>query len=130
MKITSVLYVDRIEPSLEFWSGRLGFAKTVEVPHGDALGFVILTHGGAELMLQTHESFAADQPKLTAYAAHPICGLFIEVDDFADLLRRLEPVEGAPDVEVVMPVRTTFYGMQEIVVREPGGNLTCFAARV
>ncbi len=122
MKITPVLYMDRIEPSLEFWLGRLGFEKTVEVPHEDALGFVILQRGAAELMLQTRASLAADLPALADYA-HPVCGLFIEVEDFADLLRR---VQGVP---IVVPVRTTFYGMQEIVVREPGGNLACFAAR-
>jgi hypothetical protein len=123
MKITPVLYMDRIEPSIELWVERLGFAKTVEVPDGDALGFVILEHGGAELMLQTRHSLAADQPTLSEYAQHPICGLFLEVDDFADLLRRVA------GLDVVVPPRTTFYGMQEIVLREPGGNLVCFAAR-
>ncbi len=59
MKITPILFVDEIEPSLEFWTGRLGFQN----------------------------------------------------------------------VEVAMPERKTFYGMREIVVREPGGNLVCFAAR-
>ncbi len=122
MKITPVLYMDRIEPSLEMWVDRLGFAKTVEVPGDSGLGFVILQHGAAEIMLQTRASLAADVPALAEYA-HPVCGIFIEVQDFADLLRRVE------GLEVVMPVRTAFYGMQEIVVREPGGNLVCFAAR-
>jgi hypothetical protein len=30
-------------------------------------------------------------------------------------------------VEVVSPRRTTFYGMHEIAVREPGGNVVVFA---
>jgi len=41
-KSTPVLFVDRIEPSLAFWEERIGFARTVEVPDGDRLGFVIL----------------------------------------------------------------------------------------
>ena len=48
--------VDRIEASLPFWIDRMGFAKTVEVPEGDHLGFVILVEGEGELMLQTIES--------------------------------------------------------------------------
>jgi len=28
-----------------------------------------------------------------------------------------------------VPVRDTFYGMTEIVVREPGGHTVCFAAK-
>jgi hypothetical protein len=122
MKVTAVLYMDRIEPSLGLWVDRLGFTKTVEVSGGDALAFVILQHEGAELMLQTRQSLAADLPALSAFAG-PICGLFIEVGDFADLLRRVD------GIEVVVAPRTTFYGMQEVVIREPGGNLVCFAAR-
>ena len=114
--------VDEIEPSLPFWVGRLGFEKTVEVPDGEKLGFVILQKGDAELMFQTHSSLKKDVPALAAQAPRT-AGLYIEVLDFEDLLKRLA------DVEVVMPVRKTFYGMKEIVVREPGGNFVCFAAR-
>ncbi len=122
MKITSVLFMDAIEPSLEFWVGRLGFTKTVEVPHGAAIGFVILEKEGLELMLQTRGSVGADLPFMLPMA-NATCGLFIEVDSFEGTLRQLE------GVEVVVPVRITFYGMQEIVVREPGGNCVCFAAK-
>ena len=45
MKITSMIYVPAIEPSLKFWMDQLGFTKTVEVPEGDKLGFVILMQG-------------------------------------------------------------------------------------
>jgi hypothetical protein len=45
------------------------------------------------------------------------------VSDFDDLLKRLG------SVPVVVPVRTTFYGMKEIGVREPGSNVVLFAAR-
>jgi len=50
-------------------------------------------------------------------------GIFVEVDDFADVLRRLE---GYP---ITMGERTTFYGMREIGVHEPGGHIVVFAAR-
>ena len=123
MKITPVLYVDAIEPSLPFWVDRLGFTKTVEVPEGDRLGFVILNHGSGEIMLQTRASLEKDLPAMLDLARPSGC-LFIEVEDFPDLLRR---VDGC---EVVMPVRDTFYGMREIVVREPGGHSLCFAARI
>ncbi|HEY1213491.1 MAG TPA: hypothetical protein VGE93_07640 [Bryobacteraceae bacterium] len=53
MKITPILTVERIETSLPFWVERMGLEKTVEMPDGDRLGFVILTRSGTELMLQT-----------------------------------------------------------------------------
>jgi len=33
-KLTPILLVKEIEPSLPFWVDRLGFKKTVEVPEG------------------------------------------------------------------------------------------------
>ena len=120
MKITTVLYMDAIEPALAFWVDRLGFTKAVEVPEGDRLGFVILHHGSSELMLQTRESVGKDMPQLLDLAV-PRGGVYIEVDDFDDVLRRVE------GLDVVLPERKTFYGMRETIVREPGGNLICFA---
>ena len=49
--------------------------------------------------------------------------LEIEVEDFADILKRLE---GYP---IALSERTTFYGMREIGVHEPGGHIVVFAAR-
>jgi hypothetical protein len=126
MKITPVLIVESIETSLPFWMDRMGFQKTVEVPEGDVLGFVILARGGAELMMQTVASVRKDEPQFApdGPAGPDRCPLFVEVEDFDDVRRRLD---GHP---VAMPERKTFYGMVEIGVREPGGHTVVFAARV
>ena len=123
MKITSVLLVDEIEKSLPFWVERMGFEKTVEVPEGDRLGFVILVRDGAELMLQTIASARKDAPVFVPEVPASRASLFIEVEDFADVLKRLA---GYP---VALAERTTFYGMREIGVIEPGGHNAIFAAR-
>lgn len=119
-KLTPVLYVEEIEPCLPFWVDRLGFEKTVEVPEGDRLGFAILKKGDVEIMYQTRASVQNDVPAL---ADTPMGGtlLFIEVEDLDAVERALE------GVDVVFPRRTTFYGAQEIGVREPGGNAVTFA---
>jgi hypothetical protein len=122
MKVTPVLVVDAIEPSLPFWVDRMGFEKAIEMPAGDRLGFVILTRDGAEVMLQTSQSVREDEPKFAPDYGMRTSALFIEVDDFADTLRRLE---GYP---VAMAERTAFYGMREIGVFDPGGNMVTFAA--
>ena len=122
MKITSVLVVNSIEDSLPFWTERLGFQKTLEVPHEDCLGFVILQRGGAELMLQTVRSVESDTPQF-APQTQSRSALFIEVDDFADVLRRLA---GYP---IAMAERMAPYGMHEIGVFDPSGNVVILAAR-
>ena len=120
-KLTPVLAVEAIEPVLPFWIDGLGFEKTAEVPHEDALGFVILKHGDVELMYQTLASIQADIG--AAAGAIPRGGtmLYIEVDDLDDVERRLDGVQH------VIPRRKTFYGADEILVREPGGNLVMFS---
>src|SRR5688572_4541011 len=119
-KLTPVLIVEAIEPCLPFWVDRLGFTKTVEVPDGDRLGFVILVRDGVEIMYQTRSSVRGDVPAL---ADSPMGGtmLYIDVDD-------LDAIEKALNgVGFVVPRRTTFYGAQEVIVREPGGNSVAFA---
>ncbi|HEX3880707.1 MAG TPA: VOC family protein [Bryobacteraceae bacterium] len=122
MKITAVLLVEEIEKSLPFWVDRMGFAKSVEVPEGNRLGFVILARDGVELMLQTIESVRKDAPQLLPKAGAQ-ASLFIEVDDFADTVRRLD------GYSIALPERTTFYGMREIGILEPNGHNVIFAAR-
>lgn len=117
--LTPVLYVESIEEQLPFWLERLGFEKTVEVPHGDALGFVILLRDSVEIMLQSHASVAADVPALAGETAK--VPMFIKVDDIDEIEARLK------DMEKVFPRRTTFYGATEIAVRDPAGNIVAFA---
>jgi hypothetical protein len=123
MKITPVLMVEEIEKSLSFWIDRMGFTKTVDVPEGDRLGFVILVKDGAEIMLQSFESVRKDSPQFVPQGQSFNVGLFVEVEDFPDVLKRLESYPRA------LPERTTFYGMREIGVHEPSGHIVVFAAR-
>ena len=121
-KLTPVLVVDAIEPCLALWVDRLGFTKTVEVPHEDALGFVILVRDGIELMYQTRASVEADLG-LPVPRSEPTTGLFIEVSDIDAVQQALA------GVELALPRRRTFYGMEEVGVREPGGAMVIFAMR-
>jgi len=118
-KLTPVLVVDQVEPCAAFWTGALGFARTAEVPHDGETGFVMLQKDAVEIMYQSRASVAADLPSLAEGAHRTV--LYIEVGD-------LDAVEAAvAGAEVVQPRRTTFYGMMEIGVREPGGNVVIFA---
>ena len=119
-KLTPVIIVDAIEPCIPFWE-RFGFAKTAEVPDGDRLGFVILVKDGVELMYQTHESVEKDAPGLVPRTPGNGAALFIEVSDIESVAQALK------GIEVVVPRRQTFYGMDEIGVREPGGHVVMFA---
>jgi hypothetical protein len=97
-----------------------------EVPHDGALGFVILVKDGVELMYQTRASVADDAPGVlpTGEPTRDATSLFFEVSDLdavATAMTGLDPV---------VPRRRTFYGMDEIGVREPGGRVVMFAQPV
>lgn len=119
--IVSNLVVASIEDCLPFYVERLGFEKAVDVPHGDKLGFVILKRGGLELMMQSRASVADDIAPLAGDSFR--AALYIEVDQLAPIRKALT------DWPRVVPERTTFYGAREIIVRDPAGNVVCFASR-
>src|SRR5882762_3912154 len=120
-RITPVLLVKEIEPIIPFWVDRLGFAKTIEVPDGNKLGFVTLQKGATEVMYQTYASVEKDAPpSMSAEASKGPTYLYIEVDNFDAVLASMK------DVKIVMPVRTAFYGMKEFAVQDPAGNSFTF----
>ena len=124
-RITPVLLVKEIEPLIPIWVGRLGFAKTIEVPHGDKLGFVTFQKGSAEVMYQTYASVADDAPKEVAATAGKVpTYLYMEVYHLDAVLASTK------DLKMVMPVRTAFYGMREFSVQDPGGHFITFAQPV
>jgi catechol 2,3-dioxygenase-like lactoylglutathione lyase family enzyme len=115
------LIVASIEDCLTFYVERLGFSKTVEVPHDGKLGFVSLQRGALELMVQSRSSLAGDIAGVDPDGFR--AALYIEVEQLAPIRTALQ---GWPRV---IPERTTFYGAREIIVRDPAGNLIAFASR-
>lgn len=122
-RITPVLFVKEIEPVLPFWVEKLGFTKTIEVPHGNKIGFVALQKGNTEVMYQSYASVEEDMP-LIAEIHKGGTFLYIEVDNLDAVLNALK------DAKIVQPERTAFYGMREVGFQEPGGHYVTFAQPV
>ncbi len=116
-----VLLVEEIEPCMKFWVERLGFEKTVEVPDGNTLGFIILRKGNVEIMYQTFASAAKDVSALEKETNIGPTFLYVEVGKLDPIL---DAMKGA---NVFLPVRTTFYGAKEIGVKDPAGHFVVFA---
>ncbi len=123
-RITPILFVEEIEPCAKFWTERLGFQKTAEVPEGNKLGFVILQKGNVEIMYQSFASVEKDMPAISSVVRKGPTFLYVEADDLDAVI---SAVKGA---EVYMPVRTTFYGAKEIGVKDPAGHYVTFAQLV
>ncbi len=120
-KLTSVLFFEKIEPVLPFWTEHLGFVKTVEVPEGNHLGFVILQQGNVEVMYQTWASAEKDLPFVAQDVRKGPTFLYVEVENLDALKPALK------SASVYLPERTTFYGAREIGVKDPAGHFLTFA---
>lgn len=123
MTLTTILWVDSIEPSLPFWVDALGFSLTVSVPHNEVLGFVILQKENIELMLQTWDSISADMPAIGAETRGTSASLFLQVEEFESSAAKLK------NYPVKVSDRTTSYGMREIGFTAPSGHLVVIAAQ-
>lgn len=123
MKLTSatpVLFVDRVEPTRDFFQ-RLGFAVAFDVPEGDRLGFAMVTRDGVNVMIETRGN-AREPPTLQALSKESRRAVvFVEVDDLDAVI---EALKGA---SIAVERHTTFYKSDELTYEEPGGNLVTFA---
>jgi len=121
-QLTPVLIVDAVEPCIKFWTDRLGFDVTNQVPDPDGkLIFASVQKGPIEIMYQTRASVISEQPGTAGDLMGHSVALFITVEDLDKVEKSLA---GAP---IVKPRHQTFYGSTELYVREPGGNTVGFA---
>ena len=120
-KVTTLLFANELEPCIDFWTKKLGFQKTMEVPEGNKIGFVILEKNGIEPMYQSFASVDKDNAATGAVARKGPSFLYIEV---ADIDAAFAATKGA---EVIMPMRTTFYKSKEFGIQDPAGHYFIFA---
>jgi uncharacterized glyoxalase superfamily protein PhnB len=121
-RLTPVLVVEEVEPCVAFWIERFALVPESEVPGADGkLVFAIVKRGDVEIMYQTRASVVAERPSEAPDLVGHSTALFITTEDLDAVERALE---GVP---VVQARHKTFYGSEELYVREPGGNTVGFA---
>jgi hypothetical protein len=120
-KITPIINVNSIEDNLPFWQNNLGYEVTVQVPGPkEKLGFVILSKGPSEVMLQTSQSVADDLHGHPDIARAEIL-LYADVD----LIDSVE--KSLPKESILIPKRKTFYGALEVWAKDSSGKIIGFA---
>ena len=120
--LSPVLLVDAVEPCIRFWVDRFGLTAENEVPGGDGLlVFASVKKDGIEIMYQTRASVLAERPEAAEDVKGDSVALFFAVADLNEVEAQLS---GLP---VIKPRHKTFYGSEEIYVREPGGHTIGFA---
>jgi len=123
-KLTPNLLVASVERSLAFYVDTLGFERGMTVPDASPFAFAAVTSGAVEIFFNDAAGAVKEYP---GFAGKPIGAtgtLFIEVEGVDALHDRL-----APNVKIVMPIVTQFYGMREFAIADPDGYVITFAER-
>jgi len=83
-----------------------------------------LNHDGAMLMLQERASIAGDYPRFANMPVAASVCFYLEVEDMDKLLAGL-----GDDVKIIVPERTTFYGMREVWILDNNGYVVTVAQK-
>jgi hypothetical protein len=87
--------------------------------------------GGVALMYQSRASIATDlgasggPSDLADTMTNGVASLFIQVDDLDEVVAAL-----GETANILIPLRRTFYGMDELFVQAPCGTIIGFAAKL
>ena len=113
------LFVCDLEAACSFYVGKLGFA--IAFSYGEPAFYAQVRRGGARLNLRRSSRPAFDAKFLTA-EADPLAAT-IAVDAAKPLFLEFEE----RDVDFHQRLRTEPWGARTFIVRDPDGNLVCFA---
>ncbi|HBL98748.1 TPA: bleomycin resistance family protein [Candidatus Dependentiae bacterium] len=131
--ITPNLTVKNVQESIEFYT-KLGFSLRIAITDKkefhQALDkashyiYAQVTIGNLEIMLQSKESVIEDNPFLKNLSIASSITLFCEVTGVEAFFASLKG-----KVEIVKPLNTTWYGMQEFYIRDNNGYILGFAEK-
>jgi uncharacterized glyoxalase superfamily protein PhnB len=124
-KLTPNLLVSSVERSLAFYEGVLGFARGLTVPDESPFVFASVTAGTVEIFFNDAVTAVKEYPDLAGKPIGLTGTMFIEMTGVDALHDRLKP-----QVRIVMPLITQFYGMREFAIADPDGYVITFAERV
>ena len=123
--VTPNLLVQDIDRSTAFYRDVLGFAVKQTVPDAAPFVFVWLERDGVPVFLNDPKAVEHDYPGAMRRPFGGSATLFFVVTGVDALHEAV-----APRANLVMPLKTQFYGMREFAVEDPDGHIITFAERV
>jgi catechol 2,3-dioxygenase-like lactoylglutathione lyase family enzyme len=123
--ITPNLLVRDVAKSTAFYRDVLGFAMGETVPEQEPFVFVWMKRDEVSVFLNDIKAAVHDYPPAASMPPGGTAALFFiisDVDGYHALV--------APKANVIMPLKTQFYGLREFAVLDPDGHIITFAERV
>src|SRR5262245_61358423 len=123
-KLTPNLLVSKVEQSLAFYEGILGFTRGMTVPEQSPFVFASVTSGPVEIFVNDHATVAKDTPQFAGKQMGGGNTMYIELEGLEAFHEAIKS-----RVKIVMPMVTQFYGMREFAIEDPDGYVITFAER-
>ena len=123
--VTPNLLVRDVKKSTEFYRDVLGFSMGETVPDQEPFVFVWMKRDEVSVFLNDIHAAAHDYPAAATLQPGGTAALFFVisgVDGYHAMV--------APRANVIMPLKTQFYGMREFAITDPDGHIITFAERV
>lgn len=124
--VTALFLVPDVEPAMGFWRA-VGLEPVGKARDSDGVPILaILSGGGATVMLRARDALAAEAPAVAAQIAAGGATVYVTVDDVSAALNAIREETGP--AQVLIPRKSTPWGMDEVCVRGPGGAVVVIAA--
>jgi uncharacterized glyoxalase superfamily protein PhnB len=123
--VTPNLLCRDVAESLSFYRDVLGFTIKETVPETEPFVFVMLERDGVMVFLNDIKAAEHDYPPALQMPRGGTAALFFVITGVDDLHGVV-----TSRANVIMPLKTQFYGMREFAVTDPDGHIITFAERV
>lgn len=123
--VTPNLLVRDIDRSTAFYRDVLGFSVKQTVPDVGPFVFVWLERDGVPVFLNDPKAVEHDFPGAGSRPSGGTGTLFFVVTGVDAFHEKVKS-----SANVIMPLKTQFYGMREFAVEDPDGHILTFAERV
>jgi catechol 2,3-dioxygenase-like lactoylglutathione lyase family enzyme len=123
--VTPNLLVSDIDRSSAFYRDVLDLTVKETVPDAAPFVFVWLERDGVSVFLNDRKAVEHEIAGVSARQFGGTAMMYFIITDVDDYHTRV-----APRAQVVMPLKTQFYGMREFAIEDPDGHVLTFAQRV
>ena len=123
--ITPNLLVRDVKKSTDFYRDVLGFTMGETGPDQEPFVFVWMKRDEVSVFINDIKAAEHDYPPAAHMPPGGTAALFFIVTDVDGYHAKV-----APKANVIMPLKTQFYGMREFAVADPDGHIITFAERV
>src|SRR5882757_8012824 len=119
------LVVENVNKAVDYYTKNLGFALIASVPESGSFNWAMVMREGVTMMFQSLPSIQEDMPGLKIDAKGSLGTFYIKIKEVEAYYKSLK---GKADI--VVDLRTTFYGAKEFAIKDPNGYFLAFAEDV